>query len=126
MEFLVNKGKLNRMCKYFRGKSVRIFYRYNNSLGHTDATEYYGRYDRFELKEQVYTYWDKYYTIRFYRKNQCIFEQCFGSHAEFCGVGKIRECNSGPYCYFSIRKTYSVIGLLIHKIKRICRGKRKK
>ena len=60
------------------------------------------------------------------KKERDIFEQDFNSNAEFCGVGKIRECNSGPYCFFSIRRIYSVIGLLIHKIKRICRGKRKK
>jgi len=85
-------------------------------LGVSNVIEYNGRYCRFELDEEIYNNWDKYYSIRFYDKhNICIFEESFGRWAEFCGLGKIKECNSGPYCYFSIEKIPSIFS----KLKRL-------
>ncbi len=48
----VTKGKLNRMCKYFRNKKVLIYYEYNDSLGGHNEREYLGKYSNFEILEK--------------------------------------------------------------------------
>ena len=100
---LVSQGRLNRMLKYFRGKSVVVSYHYNNSLCMHEHTEYRDEYDDFEVETQEYAS-GKHYAIRLRKGKKLVFEQDFGDDAYFTGLGQIEECNSGPYCYFSIRR----------------------
>ena len=99
---MITKGQLNRMCKYFKNKNVCMTYEYNNSLNLNGVREYSGKYDSFEIKEFFCGY--KTYTIIFKLNNKWVMEEDFSEDAEFIGVGKIRELNSGPYCYFTIIK----------------------
>lgn len=98
----MKKGQLNRMCKYFKNKKVYMSYEYNNSLCHHQYREYIGKYDRFEIIVDDWLHNGVCYTIKFYLKGKWVFEESFMDSAEFYGLGKIKECNSGSYCYFEI------------------------
>lgn len=119
---LVNKGKINRMCKYYRGKNVTITYVYNNSLGHHSEHNYTGKYDSFKVEELDYAS-GREYNVVLKLKDKNVFEQHFGFWAEFEGVGKVKECNSGPYCYFSITHNLNPIQILLKKVKRVGKNK---
>jgi len=111
----MNKGKLNRMCKYFKGKQAILKYEYNNSLGVHREYFYEGVYDSFIIGEHDFSNC-KNYDVKFNLKDKVVFEVGFDDYAEFTGVGKIRENNSGPYCYFSIVTKESAIKSFFKKI----------
>lgn len=111
----LSKSRLNRMCKYFKNKSVSISYSYNNSLDIHYIREYKGKYTSFIIEELEYNSgFDKFYRIIFYKKRKEIFVQEFSSGAccEFYGVGKIKEINGGPYCYFQIIERCNILNKL--------------
>jgi hypothetical protein len=101
----ITRGRLNRMCKYFRDKRVAITYEYNNSLGTHCIRQHKGKYDKFRIEEmQFNSYSDTLYRLTFFKKENIVFEQEFMNQAEFVGVGLIRELNNGPYCWFEIKR----------------------
>ncbi len=112
---MITKGKLNRMCKYFKGKQIDLRYEYNNSLGMYREYLYEGVYDKFHISEHDFSNC-KNYDVKFYLKDKIVFEVGFDYYAEFTGIGKIRENNSGPYCYFSIVSKESAIKSFFKKI----------
>jgi hypothetical protein len=93
------KGRINRMFKYFRNKRVRIRYEYNNSLGHHFIRKQTLKYDTFEILSD-----GEFYNVILYSNGTQVFEQDFNIYWEFTGLGKMKLCNSGPYCYFVIKK----------------------
>lgn len=97
----INRGKLNRMCKYFRNKKVKIRFIYQDSLGHYGDRYVKTIYDAFEITDEHGQY-GSFYTITFKLKGKEVYFIDFHGSAYFTGVGKIEYCNSGPYCYFSI------------------------
>ena len=109
----ITQGKLNRMCRYFRNKRVKICFEYANSIGDNDIREIVARYDKFELKVEHGAY-GSFYVITFWSKDVEIFYQELDQSAYFTGVGKIQYCNSGPYCYFSIEKVDGIFDRCIH------------
>ena len=100
MEY-ITQGKLNRMCKYFRDKKVKIRFEYANSIGDYLVRKITTRYDDFKLTAEHGAY-GSFYTMHFKSNNKDVFYQDLNQDAYFTGVGKIKYCNSGPYCYFSI------------------------
>jgi hypothetical protein len=86
----VTKGRLNKMCKYFRGKSVHIEFNYNNSLGHSWTRESDLVYDEFSIHEVCVSGYTE-YTISFKYKGTEVFLQEFpgGCDCEFVGLGSI-------------------------------------
>ena len=92
------RGKLNRMFKYFKGK-VFLRYEYNNSLGEHLVREGCLTYDQFEIRDA-----DNYWHVILSNKGKEVWNQEFDSNWEFTGLGSLEMCNSGPYCYFFIRK----------------------
>ena len=99
----VTKGRLKKMCKYFKNKDVLISYDYQTSIGGDFLREIYGRYDDFKLTAAKAPYGNE-YTILFLKNGKVIFEQDFFSNAYFIGLGKIEE-GYLPACYFSITLT---------------------
>lgn len=99
----ITKGKLNRMFKYFRNKNVKICYEYNNSLGHHCKRNYKITYNRLTIEEVDLRYY-KEYQVKLFFDDKCLFEQHFCDDWCFTGLGQMKYCNSGPYCYFTIHK----------------------
>lgn len=97
----ITQGKLNRMCKYFRHKKVKIRFEYENSIGGYYVREIVTKYDNFKLTVDRGAY-GSYYAMTFLLDNVEVFYQDLDQSAYFTGVGKIKYCNSGPHCYFSI------------------------
>ena len=104
----VTKKRLNKMCKYFRGKKVTICYEYNNSIGANCATTWTGEYDSYSIRSYKCIYGSVNIETVFYCKELKAFSFHIDSIdcAEFTGVGKIKILNDGPYCYFSIKRVY--------------------
>jgi hypothetical protein len=94
----ISKGRLNRMLKYFEGKSVHVSFEYNNSLGHHNIIKFSGVYDQFTIDTAEFTY-DTIYAFKLFFKKELVFELDLPGHSEFHGLGKIRYINSGPSCY---------------------------
>jgi hypothetical protein len=102
----LTQGRLNKMCKYFRNKRVHISYEYNNSLGWHSVTEYKGKYDDFKITLYNNIYGLQGGEIVFAYKGKTVFVWGIdeADSANFVGVGAIDILNSGPYCYFRIKK----------------------
>jgi len=118
---IVTRGRLNKMCKYFRGKAVHIEFEYNNSLGHSWIREADLVYDTFDIHEVRCGGFSE-FTVTFKYKDKQVFLQEFPGHsnAYFVGLGHITWLNSGPYCTFKIRK-HVILSAII--VKMLARGK---
>lgn len=93
------KGRLNRMFKYFRGKSCRVDYEYNDSMGGHRRRGKPVTYDSFEIREIHGEF-----AVFLRRKGEVVWTQEFNRWWQFTGLGELRMSNSGPYCYFTIKK----------------------
>lgn len=112
----ISKGKLNRMCKYFKNKEVEIVFEYNNSLGCHHIRRYEGKYDSFiitEFEMSSYKEWE----VKFLYHDNVVFEEHFSYWSEFTGLGEIEYNNSGPYCYFSIKFVDSFCNRVFNSLK---------
>lgn len=101
----VSLRRLKKMCKYFckLGKEVYVRYEYNNSMGHHEVRECRGLLTGWEVRDHAIG-GQKEFTIELHFDGGAhVFQQSFHYTAEFTGLGKIRECNSGPYNYFTMR-----------------------
>lgn len=96
---LCTQGRLNRMFKYFRNKLVQIRFEYNNSMGYHSVRESTLKYDQFT----IITVGDFFNAI-LTSKGETVFEQDFNVWYEFVGLGSLKYCNSGPYCYFTMKR----------------------
>ena len=94
--------RLNKMFKYFKGHKVKLIYNYANSLQMDYTRTEYMTYDRFTVEHFPNCMC---FTVKLYNGDERTGEYDFCAHGEFTGVGKIREVNNGPYCYFTIKKT---------------------
>jgi len=101
----VTKGRLNKMCKYFRGKYVHIEFHYNNSMGHSLVRENDLVYDEFLIHDVCVSGFHE-YTVSFKYKGNEVFLQEFPGSMDSCfvGLGNITWYNSGPDCRFKITK----------------------
>lgn len=100
----VSRRRLRRMCKYFckPGKKVYVEYEYNNSMGCHEIRSAKGKVREWDVKEFGIG-GQKEFELFIKFKNGQDFQQGFHESAMFTGLGKIEECNSGPYCYFTMR-----------------------
>lgn len=103
------RGKLNRMCKFFRNKKVRIRYEYNDSLGGHNVRKGTIRYDAFEIRGD-----QGYWAVAFRYKGRDVWSQEFDYTWRFTGLGQLRIPMGGPYCYFSIKRTERWLSGLKH------------
>ena len=101
----VSRGRLNRMCKYFKNKEVHMQFDYRNSLGNFWTHKIDTVYDDFKIHEIEVSGCPE-FTVSFIYKGKEVFLQEFpgNSDAEFLGLGVIQWINDGPYCYFSIKQ----------------------
>lgn len=102
------RGRINKMFKYFRNKKVHVRYEYNNSIGWHRVIEKTLTYDSFNIRPDGL---GEDFNIELIKDGKVLFEQELGIYWEFTGLGKLEMCNSGPYCYFSIRRC-GILGFL--------------
>jgi hypothetical protein len=106
------------MFKYFKNKLVHVKYIYQNSLGTYYVREKTLTYNNFEI---IQSHED--FNILLKNKNKILFEQELSIYWEFTGLGTLKFCNSGPYCYFTIKKIFNAKNLLKTIIETITRPK---
>jgi hypothetical protein len=97
----VSRRRLKNMLRWFKnkGQEVKISYIYNNSRGQHEERSYIGIIKSFTVeKDEEYGE----FKISVLFTDDSSMKECLDSWWEFYDLGKLRMCNSGPYCYFSI------------------------
>lgn len=111
----VTYRKMRRIIRWLKNKQfpLKIVYEYNNSIGDCERREYYGTIVDFKfVKYDDNLGWMLNLTF----DNGAILEEHFNVSWEFCRIEDnnccydyravaMRYCNSGPYCYFMIKRT---------------------
>jgi hypothetical protein len=99
------RQRLKRMLSWFRskGEAVTIHYVYNDSMGRRDEREYSGVISAFTIETERYGTAEADYCIKITLASGETIEEHLSDGWEFTGLGKLEFCNSGPYCYFTIK-----------------------
>jgi hypothetical protein len=98
------RKRIRKMFKYFRYKLVHVCYEYNNSLGMHQEIEDIIIYNNFEILGSGTAY-----NVLLKWNNKVMLEQELYEEWGFVGLGELQYCNSGPYCYFSIKEALPFI-----------------
>lgn len=97
----LTRGRFNRMLKYFRRKRVSIRYEHNDSNGGHRVWQKELTYDRFEIRTA-----GLYHQATLYLGADPVWSQELDDSWYFTGLGKLEMRNSGPRCYFEIKKIH--------------------
>jgi hypothetical protein len=97
--------RLRKMFKYFCSKNepLQIKYEYNNSMGAHQIREYKGIPERWDISVTALNTYEQEFRLMIWFTDGKEMEEYLSSNWEFYGLGRLKMCNSGPYCYFTIR-----------------------